>query len=232
MSSGHHSLCRKIDIRYVEANYENLRKQDCPYYWEVTRESAKPLSWRLPKKARMWSSPAAALLKERSSPRRLLRLVFQVPRFTSRASSLLSASPRRLRWSSRSRASVSTVSLPARSKPECLTTPLVKARRRRRKLLRHKRRLAALAPRRRLPAPCSGSVHPVRDSSQAKTSPWTVDTPHNSETIMDWRRRLRPRDDLLATASRTQRRSGAYDSLCLCLPVRSIIGQIWSDNLS
>src|SRR6516164_7145194 len=42
---------------------------------EATRASAKPLSWRLPKKARMWSSPAAALPGERSSPRRLLRAV-------------------------------------------------------------------------------------------------------------------------------------------------------------
>jgi NAD(P)-dependent dehydrogenase (short-subunit alcohol dehydrogenase family) len=30
--------------------------------------------------------------------------------------------------------------------------------------------------------------HPERLLSQAKTSSWTVDTPHNSETIMGWRR--------------------------------------------
>ena len=46
----------------------------------------------------------------------------------------------------------------------------------------------ASALRRRLPAPCSGSVHPVRRSPQAKTSSLTMGTPHNSEIIMGWRR--------------------------------------------
>ena len=35
--------------------------------------------------------------------------------------------------------------------------------------------------RRRSPAPCSGSVHPVRRSPRARTSLWMAVTPHNSE---------------------------------------------------
>jgi NAD(P)-dependent dehydrogenase (short-subunit alcohol dehydrogenase family) len=48
---------------------------------------------------------------------------FPARRFTSPASSPASASPRRLRWNSPSRASASTVSLPARSRPKCSTGP-------------------------------------------------------------------------------------------------------------
>jgi NAD(P)-dependent dehydrogenase (short-subunit alcohol dehydrogenase family) len=49
-------------------------------------------------------------------------------RSTLPASSPLSASRRRLHWNSPSRASASTVSLPARSRPKCSTGPSARAR--------------------------------------------------------------------------------------------------------
>ena len=66
--------------------------------------------------------------------------------FTSPASSPSSASPRRLRWNSPSKASASTVSLPAQSRPKCSTAPSAKAKPTQRKRWRHKTRLGASAP--------------------------------------------------------------------------------------
>ena len=66
---GHHSLCRIFGIAYVKADHEKFRKTRLSLLLEVTRASAKPPSWRLPKKARMWSSPAAALPRERARVR-------------------------------------------------------------------------------------------------------------------------------------------------------------------
>jgi hypothetical protein len=34
---GHHSLCRIFGVRYVKANHENIRKQDCPHHWRHLR---------------------------------------------------------------------------------------------------------------------------------------------------------------------------------------------------